>query len=135
MDNLTIEQRRKNMQNIKSTGTKPERLIAKELRRRKIYFSANVKSLPGKPDFVFRRKKIVVFVDSDFWHGNTNRCIMPKSNCEYWEQKISRNRQRDLEVNNMLQKNGWFIIRLWEYDIKKYFEKTFSIILRQLQLS
>ena len=66
MDNLTPEQRRKNMQNIRSEGTLPELLIAKELRKLKIYFAKNVKTITGKPDFVFRRKKVIVFVDSDF---------------------------------------------------------------------
>ena len=119
MDNLTPEQRRKNMQNIRSEGTRPELLIAKELRRRKIYFAKNVKTITGRPDFVFRRKRVAVFVDSDFWHGHRTRCIMPKSNCGYWEPKIARNKERDKQVSRALKKDGWTVIRLWEKDIRR----------------
>src|SRR3990167_8656976 len=82
MDNLTKEQRRKNMQNIRSVGTNPERLIMRELRRRKIYFASHAESITGKPDIVFRRKRIAVFIDSDFWHGHPKRCIMPQKNMD-----------------------------------------------------
>lgn len=116
-DNLSEEQRRKNMQNIRSEGTKPERTIMRELRKRKIYFAKHVKKITGKPDIVFRRKKVVVFIDSDFWHGHPERFIMPKTNVEYWEKKINRNKERDLEVNRELSEQGWEIIRIWEYDI------------------
>lgn len=133
MDNLTPEQRRKNMQNIRSEGTKPEKLIAKGLREKKIYFANNVKTILGKPDFVFRRKRIVVFVDSDFWHGHKTRCIMPKSNCIYWEQKIKRNKQRDKMVSRELKKMGWRVIRLWEKDIKQDLTKSLKKITDQLQ--
>jgi DNA mismatch endonuclease (patch repair protein) len=128
MDNLTPEQRRKNMQNIRSEGTRPELLIAKELRRRKIYFAKNVKTITGKPDFVFRRKRVAVFVDSDFWHGHRTRCIMPKSNCGYWEQKIARNKERDKQVARALKKDGWTVIRLWEKDIKRNLDKSIKKI-------
>lgn len=129
MDNLTPAQRRKNMQNIRSFGTKPEKLVARELRKRKVYFAGNVKSITGKPDFVFRRKKIAIFVDSDFWHGHPKRCIMPKSNCRFWKNKIRRNKQRDRIVNKELKKEGWIVLRVWEYDLQKRFEKTFSRII------
>ena len=128
MDNLTPEQRRKNMQNIRSEGTRPELLIAKELRRQKIYFAKNVKTITGKPDFVFRRKKVAVFVDSDFWHGHRTRCIMPKSNCGYWEQKIAGNKERDKQVTRALKKNGWTVIRLWEKDILRNLDKSIKKI-------
>lgn len=103
MDNLTKKQRRKNMQNIRSADTKAELFVARELRKRGIYFAKNVKSIFGKPDFVFRRKKIVVFIDSDFWHGHPRRCIMPKSNRAYWNNKIKRNKERDKKVNRALK--------------------------------
>lgn len=129
MDNLTAEQRRRNMQNIRAVNTKPELLIAKELRKRKIYFARNVKTIVGKPDFVFRRKKTAVFIDSDFWHGHPRRCIMPKSNLSYWQSKIEGNRQRDKAVNKQLKSMGWHIIRIWEYDIKKNIGKNVKKII------
>ena len=118
-DNLTKPQRRKNMQRIRSKGTLPERIVAKELRRRKIYFAQNVSSVTGKPDIVFRRKKVLVFIDSDFWHGNPRRFVMPKSNIKYWRKKIRRNRERDKEVNAALRKSGWTVLRIWESGIRK----------------
>lgn len=129
MDNLTKEQRRKNMQNIRSAGTKPERLMMHELKRRKIYFASHTESITGKPDIVFRRKKIAVFIDSDFWHGHPKRCIMPKSNRSYWDAKILRNRMRDKAVNKELKAAGWKVLRLWEYDVKKNFQRCVSKIL------
>ena len=132
MDNLTPEQRRKNMQNIRSEGTQPEQLVAKELRRRKIYFARNVKGIFGKPDFVFRKKRVVVFIDSDFWHGHKKRCIMPKSNCEYWNKKIERNKHRDKAVSRKLKKEGWMVIRLWEKDINRNLDKSLKKIIDEL---
>lgn len=127
-DNLTKEQRRKNMQHIRSTDTVPERAVMQALKKKKIYFSTHASKIIGKPDIVFRRKKVVVFVDSDFWHGHPKRCIMPKSNIEYWKNKIDRNRKRDKLVNHELKKQGWKVIRLWEYEIKQNFEKSIKRI-------
>lgn len=132
MDNLTAEQRRKNMQNIRSTGTKPERMIMEALKKHGIYFAAYVSKITGKPDIVFRRKKVAVFIDSDFWHGHPERCIMPKTNPDYWSQKIAGNRKRDEQVNKELSDNGWTVIRLWEYDIKHNFEQSLNVILKAI---
>jgi DNA mismatch endonuclease (patch repair protein) len=132
MDNLTKEQRRKNMQHIRSTGTAPERMVMKELKKRKIYFAAYVSKIIGKPDIVFRRKKVAVFIDSDFWHGHPKRCIMPKTNLNYWKKKIEGNRKRDKFVNTELKNNGWIVVRLWEYDIKHGFEKSFQKVLEAI---
>ncbi len=132
MDNLTIEQRHRNMQNIKSKNTKPEKIVTAELKKRKIYFAQHVKSITGTPDFVFRRKKVVVFIDSDFWHGHPKRCIMPKSNCDYWNNKILNNKLRDKKVNKELKLQGWKVVRLWEYDIKKNLDRSINKILSAL---
>jgi len=120
------------MQHIRSTGTTPERAIMEALKKRRIYFAANVSKITGKPDIVFRRKKVAVFIDSDFWHGHPERCIMPKTNPEYWSQKISGNRKRDEQVNKVLSDNGWTVIRLWEYDIKHNFEQSLNVILKAI---
>lgn len=132
MDNLTKKQRRKTMQRIRSKGTMPERLIERELRKRKIYFASHVASIIGRPDIVFRRKKLVVFIDSDFWHGNIKRLIMPKTNVDYWIEKIDRNRKRDKKVNVELKKSGWKVLRLWEYDVKHNIDKCINKILLYL---
>jgi DNA mismatch endonuclease (patch repair protein) len=132
MDNLTKEQRRKNMQHIRSKDTEPERKIMQELKRRKIYFADHVREITGKPDIVFRRKKVVVFVDSDFWHGHPKRFIMPVTNVEYWSDKIARNKKRDKQVTKELRSDGWMVIRLWEYDVQHHFEKSIKTILRAI---
>jgi len=128
MDNLTKEQRRKNMQNIRSTGTIPEEIVAEELRRKKIYCARNVKKIKGKPDFVFRRKKVAVFIDSDFWHGHPKRAVEPKTNKKYWAEKIKSNKLRDKRVNRELRAEGWKVVRVWEHDIKKNIHKVIKRI-------
>ncbi|MDP3581454.1 MAG: very short patch repair endonuclease [Ignavibacteria bacterium] len=119
MDNLTPEQRKKNMQNIRSKNTRPEMTIMSELKKVKIYFSTHANNIVGNPDIVFRRKKIVVFIDSDFWHKHPSRFIQPQTNTEYWINKINRNQQRDKYVTKELRSKGWRVIRIWEFDIKK----------------
>lgn len=132
MDNLTKEQRRKNMRHIRSTGTAPERKMMEALRKRRIYFADYAVKIIGKPDIVFRRKKVAVFIDSDFWHGHSKRCIMPKTNPVYWAKKIESNRKRDKLVNAKLKKSGWKVVRLWEYDIKHNFERSFQKVLNAI---
>jgi DNA mismatch endonuclease Vsr len=132
MDNLTKAQRRKNMQNIRSAGTSPEKAVMRELRRLNIYFARNVRSITGKPDIVFRRKKTAVFIDSDFWHGHPSRYIKPKSNVLYWQDKVKRNKQRDKEVTRVLRKEGWKVLRFWERDINRNLTKCVKRITRYL---
>ena len=134
MDNLTRVQRRKNMQNIRSTGTAPETLVMLALQRQNVYFAKNVQSIIGKPDIVFRRKKTAVFIDSDFWHMHPERFIMPKSNRVYWKDKVRRNKERDNEVNKKLKEAGWKVIRIWEYDTKRNIDKCIKKILKAVNL-
>jgi DNA mismatch endonuclease (patch repair protein) len=131
MDNLTPEQRKKNMQNIRSKGTLPERIVMSELRKAGIYFSTYANNIIGKPDIVFRRKKIAVFIDSDFWHKHPTRFILPQSNTNYWINKINRNQLRDKTVSKELRKTGWRVIRIWEYDVKKSTNKCVKRILKE----
>src|ERR1700719_2108861 len=74
--------------------------------------------LPGHPDFVFRRERVVVFVDGDFWHGNPRSLRIPKSNVAFWKAKIARNRRRDRTINNYLREQGWTVLRIWESSLK-----------------
>ena len=73
----------------------------------------------GKPDFVFLCGRIAVFVDGCFWHGHDCRNTTPKQNEEFWQRKIARNKERDMLVNEHLQKLGWTVIRIWECQLKK----------------
>jgi DNA mismatch endonuclease Vsr len=132
MDDLSKEDRHKNMQNIRSENTVPELLVMNELKRRKIYFAKYVDKIFGKPDIVFRRKKVIVFIDSDFWHYNPKIFIMPKTNTEYWEKKIQKNRERDKLVNKTLKKDGWKVLRFWESAIKKDVNKIVDRIKKEV---
>lgn len=118
---MTKEQRRKNMQANKSTGTKPELLLAKMLFARGHRYRKNNKNVFGTPDFTFRKIKLAIFVDGEFWHGKDwhVRKYDHKSNQEFWNNKIERNRERDKEVNKILCRQGWRLLRFWSNDIEK----------------
>ena len=121
MDKLTKEQRKKNMQAVKATGSKIETILAKELFARGHRYRKNNKTVYGKPDLTFKKLKIAIFVDGDFWHGKDweTRKNDHKSNQVFWLAKIERNMQRDKEVNLSLLKDGWKILRFWGTDIQK----------------
>ena len=118
-DNLTKEQRHKNMTNIRSTNTRIEKDVTKALWNLGYRFRKNVKTLPGKPDIAIQKYKIVIFLDSCFWHKCPEHFKKPKSNLEYWEPKIKRNIERDAEINQYYKDNNWHILRIWEHEIKK----------------
>ena len=73
----------------------------------------------GKPDFVFPKKKVAVFVDGCFWHGCPKHSTSPKNNSEFWEKKLGSNKDRDKLVNRELRKKGWVVIRIWEHELKE----------------
>lgn len=120
MDNHTPEQRHKNMKAVKNSGSKIETMLQKELWHRGLRYRKNVKSVCGKPDIVFIRKKIAVFCDSEFFHGYDweNKQKEIKSNRDFWIPKIERNMQRDIEVTEKLTSDGWTVLRFWGNDIK-----------------
>ena len=78
--------------------------------------------LPGSPDFVFPKERLVVFADGCFWHGHDCRNTKPAINREFWEKKIKRNKERDCKVDTVLRSKGWQVIRIWECEIKKGLE-------------
>ncbi len=119
---LTPEQRRRCMQANRSTGTQPERMLARELWRRGYRYRKNVRGIPGTPDICFKSKKVAVFVDGDFWHGRdwTQARLRIKSNQEFWYRKIERNIARDQRVNQRLSARGWRVLRFWASDVMKH---------------
>jgi DNA mismatch endonuclease (patch repair protein) len=131
VDKVTSQQRSEIMRQVKSTGTSLERLVQKALRHHRVYFAKNVKSIVGNPDLVFRRKKLLVFIDSCFWHGCPEHCRVPSSRTEYWHNKISRNKQRDKHVNLALKQEGWKILRFWEHELNDNFDSCVSLILQE----
>lgn len=121
MDKLTKEQRIKNMRANKSSGTKSELLLAKTLFARGHRYIKNNKTVFGKPDLTFKKIKLAIFVDGEFWHGKNwyERKKDHKTNVEFWRKKIERNIERDKEVNKELTKQGWTILRFWGKEIEK----------------
>lgn len=121
MDKLTPTQRKKNMQANKSTGTKPELLLAKALWSRGLRYRKNNKKVFGRPDFTFKKIKLAIFVDGEFWHGENwlERKKTLKTNRNFWIKKIERNIERDKEVNEKLTIQRWKILRFWSADIMK----------------
>lgn len=132
MDNLTQEQRRKNMQHIRSKDTSIEIILRKKLWEKGYRYRKNSNDLPGKPDIVLTKYKIAVFCDGEFFHGKGWEILQPKleksNNSKYWIKKISRNMERDDEVNKKLLFLGWTVIRFWGKDIIKDVDRCVSVI-------
>ncbi len=118
---ITKEQITRNMRSNKSKDTKPELMLRKELWSRGMRYRKNYKALPGKPDIVLGRAKLAVFVDGKMWHGYDweHQKNDFKSNRDFWIPKIERNIERDLKVNQILNEQGWQVIRFWDFEIKK----------------
>lgn len=134
MDNLTPEQRRKNMQAIKSKETKEEILLAKALWNMGYRYRKNNKKIFGKPDISFSKYKIAIFVDGEFFHGKDweNQKNRIKTNRDYWIPKIERNIQRDKEVTEYLLSNNWKVIRFWSKEVKKNLSSCLELIQQEI---
>lgn len=119
-DTMTPEERSRCMAAIKGKDTKPEMIVRKYLFSRGLRYRVQVKKLPGRPDIVLRKYKTVVFVDGCFWHGHEGCRFfrLPKSNVEFWQQKIERNMARDSRNEMLLEAMGWRVLRVWECDVR-----------------
>ena len=135
MDVFPSDKRSYNMSLIHGKDTKPEILVRKYLFSRGMRFLKNDKRLPGHPDIVFPKYKTVVFVHGCFWHGHEG-CkyfVMPKSNVEFWQNKIQTNVERDAIINNKLTELGWTVLVVWECDLKpRMREQTLSSLYRRI---
>ncbi|MBO5003062.1 very short patch repair endonuclease [Methanocorpusculaceae archaeon] len=131
-DVLTPEQRKRNMSRIRGKNTSPE------LKLRKMLWESGIRGyrvhykLPGKPDIVFTRKKVVVFVDGCFWHKCPVCFRPPETNAEFWNDKLQKNVERDLKVTKELEDLGWTVLRFWEHEVKKTPEDVVARILLAL---
>jgi len=114
------------MQNIKGKDTRIEILLRKALWHKGYRYRKNVKELPGCPDIVLTKYKVAIFCDGEFFHGKDWEILKPRlensQNSSYWIAKISRNRERDDEVNKQLLFMGWTVIRFWGKDISRHTE-------------
>ena len=131
-DVLTPEQRAYNMSRIRGKNTAPE------IKLRKMLFAAGIRgyrihyNLPGKPDIVFVRKRVVVFIDGCFWHKCPADFQEPEIHKDFWMKMIQSNIDRDKKINKQLKRDGWTIIRIWEHEIKKEPENVIKKIIAQL---
>lgn len=117
VDNLTKEQRRFCMSRVRGTDTALERAVRAELFRRGYRFRKNVRALPGKPDVVFLRHRVAVFIDGDFWHGYKFGSWRAKLT-PGWQKKIEQNLMRDTQNRRRLRRMGWKVVRLWGHEVE-----------------
>lgn len=132
MDNLTPNQRRKNMQHIRAENTKIEEILRKALWHKGYRYRKNSTALPGKPDIVMPKYRIAIFCDGEFFHGKDWEMLKPRlengNNSAYWIKKISRNMERDEQVNKELMFMGWTVLRFWGKEILKNTDECVKII-------
>lgn len=134
MDVHSKETRSYNMSRIKNKNTKPEELVRKFLFSKGLRYRKNDKRLPGHPDIVLPKYKTVIFVNGCFWHGHQG-CkyfVWPKSNEEFWKQKIGSNIERDKKNISALKQLGWNVLTIWECELKNNQKETLNNVLIKL---
>lgn len=137
-DVFTKKKRSFVMSRIGAKDTKPEMLVRKFLFANGFRYRSNVKTLPGSPDVVLKKLKIVIFVHGCFWHGHLDCKFshLPKTRKSWWKAKIDRNRERDAEKRKELKKAGWKVIEIYECNLKpKKIKRTLPGLLRKLARS
>lgn len=127
-DNLTPEQRSYCMSRIKGKDTGLEVRVRSALHRRGLRFRKHVKELPGRPDIVFNKARVAVFVDGDFWHGYRFPSWEDKVS-DFWKKKINKNRERDAANHRRLRQMEWTVIRLWQHEVEEDFDACIDRIL------
>ncbi|WP_461820944.1 very short patch repair endonuclease [Blautia stercoris] len=132
MDKLMPEQRKKNMRSIKGKDTSIEMILRKALWKKGYHYRKNYKNLSGTPDIALTKYKIAIFCDGEFFHGKDWEILKPRlergKNSDFLVTKISRNRERDEEINKKLLFMGWIVIRFWGMDIKKNTDEYIRVI-------
>ena len=115
MDFMSKETRSRVMSRIRSRDTKPEMVVRRYLHGRGLRYSLHDRKLPGRPDLVFRSRKVAIFIHGCFWHGHEGcqNWKMPQSRTDYWPDKIMGNRRRDAKAIRRLRKGGWLVRVVW----------------------
>lgn len=125
------------MQAVRSAGTRAELALRSAVHRRGLRYRLHGGALPGRPDLVFARARLAVFVDGDFWHGRhwaaRRRRLQRGENAAYWTAKIESNRRRDRATNLLLRRAGWRVLRFWETDILRDPAAAASIVAKALK--
>ena len=118
MDVMTQEQRHNNMAAIKSKNTSIEIMLRHALWHKGLRYRKNVKDVYGTPDICVKKYRLAIFCDGDFWHGKNYTDKEFTTNKKYWDNKIKRNKERDLKVTITLRDQGWTVLRFWEDEIR-----------------
>lgn len=135
VDKVSKEIRSYNMSQIRSKDTKPEILVRSFLFSKGLRFRKNDKRYPGSPDIVLPKYKTIVFVHGCFWHlhEGCKYAVMPKSNVDFWQKKLYRNRERDEINKNKLENMGWKVLIVWECQLKKQnIQQTLNTLYNQI---
>ena len=135
MDNHTSEQRHRNMVNIKSVSSLEDK-VRKYLFSKGFRYRKNDRRYPGHPDIILQKYHTVIFINGCFWHQHPgcSRATVPKTNLEYWETKLRRNKERDEENCRILKEKGWNVVVLWECELtNKRFEETLLLLENNLR--
>lgn len=131
-DIMSPEKRSAVMARIKGRNTGPEQAIAAALAAHGLAWEGHARDLPGRPDFVFREARVVVFVDGDFWHGWRFPRWRDKLS-EKWESKIDSTRRRDARNHGLLRRMGWKVVRLWEHQVAADIDACVARVVRPLE--
>lgn len=121
------------MSQIRGRDTKPELILRKMLFRKGVRGYRTNYKISGKPDIVFPSKRIAIFIDGCFWHRCPKCFIEPETRKKFWKEKLDDNVRRDREVNKILKKNGWKILRFWEHQVRKSADKIADKIKLELK--
>ena len=136
-DNMSPEQRHRCMAAVKGKNTKPEMIVRLYLHSLGYRYGLHNKKLAGSPDLVLRKYRTVIFIHGCFWHGHEGckYSHLPKTNEEFWQEKITRNQQRDQEALRQLKEKGWNVITIWECELKNKDKRevTLSSLTHKLQ--
>jgi DNA mismatch endonuclease, patch repair protein len=135
MDIWSKEKRSYVMSKIRSKNTKPELQLRSALHRLGFRFRLYKKDLPGKPDIVLPKYKMVIFVHGCFWHlhPGCREGRIPNSNSEFWRNKLLKNVERDLKHQHTCEKLGWKVLVIWECEIQKQLYDTLGNIIQELE--
>jgi DNA mismatch endonuclease (patch repair protein) len=135
IDSLTPTERSDRMSRIRAKDTKPEMLVRRFLHLRGFRYRLHVKGLPGCPDLVLRKYGVVILVEGCFWHGHVCQSgRAPKTNPEFWRQKIATNRSRDRRNQRSLRVAGWKVLRVWECQLATIDKRDRSLMRLELQI-
>jgi DNA mismatch endonuclease, patch repair protein len=119
-DVFTKQKRSEVMSHIRGRGNRDTELaLVQLLRMHKITGWRRHEHLLGKPDFTFRKERVIVFVDGCFWHQCPHHCNLPVNNRQFWQRKLNANKARDKTINHALRQKGWTVLRIWEHDVAK----------------